>query len=78
MSHLYFHCTGPGEILIDRIGTEVVDLAEAREHVLALARTFVETAYGIRDFSQWQVYVSDEDDDEILLVSFTVALPTLH
>ncbi len=31
MFHLYFHCAGAGEILIDRIGTEVLDLAEARD-----------------------------------------------
>jgi hypothetical protein len=45
---------------------------------LALARCVIENAHGLRDFSQWQVYVGDEDDDEILLVPFTAALPTLH
>ena len=78
MTHLFFHCTGPGEILIDRVGTKVLDISEAREHALALARSLVESAYGLRDFSQWQVYVGDEDDDEILLVPFAAALPTLH
>ena len=78
MTHLYFHCTGPNEILIDRMGTEVLDLAEAREHAVALARCLIENAYGVRDFSQWHVYVGDEDDDELLLVPFTAALPTLH
>ena len=78
MTPLFFHCTGPGEILIDRVGTVVLDLCEARDHALALARALVENAYGLRDFSQWQVYVGDEDDEEILLVPFTAALPTLH
>ncbi len=78
MTHLYFHCTGPDQILIDRTGTAVLDLEDAREHALALARSLVESAYGVQDFSQWQVYVGDEDDDEILLVPFTAVLPTLH
>ena len=28
MFYLYFHCAGPGEILIDRDGSEVLDLIE--------------------------------------------------
>jgi hypothetical protein len=78
MTRLYFHCTGPGEVILDPIGSEVLDLSDAREYALALARSLVENAYGLRDFSQWQVYVGDEDNDEILLVPFTAALPTLH
>jgi hypothetical protein len=78
MTHLYFHCAGAGEILIDRIGTEVLDLAGARDHALAMARSMVESAYGVHDFSEWLIYVGDEDDDEMLLVPFTAVLPTLH
>jgi len=78
MTHLYFHCTGPDEVLVDRFGIDVSDLAEARDYALEMARSIVESAYGQRDFSEWLVYVSDEDDDEMLLVPFTAALPTLH
>lgn len=78
MTHLYFHCAGPSEVLVDQHGTEVLDLAEARDHALALARFIVEGAYGEHDFSEWLVYVSDEDDDEMMLIPFTAVLPTLH
>jgi hypothetical protein len=78
MTHLYFHCAGPAEILIDHRGTDILDLTEARDHALAMARFIVECAYGERDFSEWLVLVSDEDDDEMLLVPFTAALPTMH
>jgi hypothetical protein len=78
MTHLFFHCTGPDEILLDRRGAEVVDLEEAREYALALARYIVESTWGEQDFSQWLIYVSDEEDDEMLTVPFTAALPTLH
>ncbi|WP_262272848.1 MULTISPECIES: DUF6894 family protein [Microvirga] len=78
MFYLYFHCAGPGEILIDRHGAEVLDLIEARDRALSLARALVEKAYGARDFSDWHVYVSDEDDDEMLLIPFSDVMPTLH
>ena len=42
MFYLYFHCAGPGEILIDRDGSEVLDLIEARDRALSLARILVE------------------------------------
>ncbi|HEV2565770.1 MAG TPA: hypothetical protein VGU19_11875 [Microvirga sp.] len=78
MFHLYFHCAGPGEILIDRQGAEVLDLIEARDRALTLARAFVEKAYGMRDFADWHVYVSDDDDDEVLLIPFSDVMPTIH
>jgi hypothetical protein len=78
MFYLYFHCAGPGEILIDRNGTEVLDLIEARDQAVTLARALVESAYGTRDFSDWHVYVSDEDDDEMLLIPFSAVMPTIH
>jgi hypothetical protein len=78
MFYLYFHCAGPGEVLIDRNGAEVLDLIEARDRALTLARAIVERAYGTRDFTDWYVYVSDEDDDEMLLISFSDVMPTIH
>ena len=78
MFYLYFHCAGPGEILIDRDGSEVLDLIEARDRALSLARILVEGAYGTRDFTDWHVYVSDEDDEEMLLIPFADVMPTIH
>ena len=78
MFYLYFHCAGPGEVLIDRDGAEVLDLMEARDRARALARILLEEAYGTRDFTDWHVYVSDEDDEEMLLIPFSDVMPTLH
>jgi hypothetical protein len=78
MIHLYFHCAGPGGVLVDKQGAEVVDLIEARDRALMLARSIIESAYGVHDFSQWLVFVSDGEDEEMLLVSFEDVLPTLH
>jgi hypothetical protein len=78
MIHLYFHCTGPGGVLVDNQGAEVLDLIEARDRALMVARAIVESTYGVHDFSKWLVYVSDKEDEEMLLVSFRDVLPTLH
>lgn len=78
MFYLYFHCAGPGEILIDRNGSEVLDLMEARDRALDLARILVEQAFGTRDFTDWHVYVSDEDDEELMLIPFSAVMPTIH
>jgi hypothetical protein len=43
-----------------------------------LARALLEGAYGTRDFSDWHVYVSDEDDEEMLLIPFSAVMPTIH
>ncbi|MFE1601081.1 DUF6894 family protein [Methylobacterium sp. ID0610] len=78
MTHLYFHCGHTGELLLDYRGAEVTDLTEARDRALAVARSIMETAYGHEDFSDWFVCVGDEEDEELLRVPFSSALPTLH
>jgi hypothetical protein len=78
MTHLFFHCTAPGEVLVDRRGIIVSDLAEAREHALAIARIVMDGAYGCQDFSEWSVYIGDDEDEELLLVPFAAAMPTRH
>jgi hypothetical protein len=78
MTHLYFHCTGPGEVLVDCQGIDVLDLEEARDHALSVARSIVEENFGRGDFSEWIVFVFDEDEDEMLTIPFKAVLPTLH
>jgi hypothetical protein len=78
MTHLYFHCAAPGELLIDHRGTSVSDLSEARERAVAVARFIMDGAFGVEDFSQWQIYVGNDEDDEVLVVPFAAVLPTLH
>ncbi|GJD49546.1 hypothetical protein OPKNFCMD_2277 [Methylobacterium crusticola] len=78
MTRLYFHCGSAGGILLDYRGAEISDLAEARDHALDVARKVMRDAYGVADFSDWFVCVGDDQDEEILRVPFTCALPTLH
>ena len=78
MTHLYFHCTGPGEVLVDRRGMAFSDLAEAREHAIAVARYFMESTFGFKGCTDWSIYVGDDENEEVLSVPFSDALPTLH
>jgi hypothetical protein len=78
MFHLYFHCAGSGGIHLDHRGIDIVSLAEARDYAIAVARSVMASAYGVDDFSDWLIYVADEEDEEVLLVPFASALPTLH
>jgi hypothetical protein len=78
MTRLYFHCASTDDLHLDSCGLEVQDLAEAREHALALARSVMAGSFGIDDFSEWLIYVGDEDDEQVLLVPFAATRPTLH
>ena len=75
---LYFHCANGDDVIVDHRGTQVGDVHEAREHAVALARSIVTAAFGIHDFSDWLVYVGDEDNEEVLSVPFSSVLPTVH
>jgi len=78
MTHLFFHCAAPGEVLVDHRGRAVSDLSEAREHALAVARSIMDGAFGVADFSEWKIYVGDDEDEEVLVLPFTCLAPTLH
>ncbi|MFL5530976.1 MAG: DUF6894 family protein [Gemmatimonadales bacterium] len=78
MTRLYFHCASADDLHLDPCGREVQDLAEARDHAMAVARSVMAGSFGIADFSDWLIYVGDEDDEQVLLVPFASTLPTLH
>lgn len=39
MTHVYFHCSNRTEVLVDRCGALVDDLAEARDHAACVVRS---------------------------------------
>jgi hypothetical protein len=39
MTHVYFHCSNRNEVLVDRCGAVVDDLAEARDHAACVVRS---------------------------------------
>ena len=78
MAQFYFHCSSAEEVLVDRRGTDLEDLAEAHAKAKEIARTIMTTATGLQDWRDWIVHVSDEYDDEIFLVPFGFLAGKLH
>jgi hypothetical protein len=77
MATLYFHCVGKEEALIDRSGSDVDDLYDARARAFQVIQSFLRSE-GPQDWREWTVHVSDDEGEELLLVPFTSVLGRLH
>lgn len=77
MAHIFFHCSSPAGLLLDRHGCAVQDLTEARERAACVVRAFI-SAPGPEDWRDWSLHVSDEQGEEILLVPFVSMLGKPH
>jgi uncharacterized protein DUF6894 len=77
MAQLYFHCSNTQEILIDRTGAAVGDMADARDHAACVVRSFIMTA-NTEDWRDWVLHVSDDLGEEILVMPFASLLGKLH
>jgi len=73
MAQVYFHCSNADEILIDRRGAAVLNLAEARDHAACVMQTLVQVESD-EDWREWIIHIADELGDEILAISFTSVL----
>ncbi|MGZ5802872.1 MAG: DUF6894 family protein [Xanthobacteraceae bacterium] len=73
MTHVYFHCTGPERVLLDKRGRDVEDMTEARDFALCVVKEFIESR-GPDDWRTWTLRVSDEDGEEIFLMPFACVL----
>jgi hypothetical protein len=65
------------EILIDRTGAAVGDMADARDHAACVVRSFIMTA-NAEDWRDWVLHVSDDLGEEIFVMPFTSLLGKLH
>jgi hypothetical protein len=77
MSQVYFHCTTGETVLLDRSGTDVVDLTDAHDRAMDFVSLLI-GMNGRQDWHDWILHVSDEDGEEIFLVPFASVLGTLH
>jgi hypothetical protein len=73
MSHVYFHCSNRNELLVDRCGTVLDDLAEARDHAACVVRSLT-TARSLEDWRGWILHVNDDLGDELFVVPFSFVL----
>ena len=74
---VYFHCSNPKEVLIDRRGAVVDDLAEARDQAACVVRSLT-TARSLEDWRGWALHVNDDLGDELFVVPFAFVLGTPH
>jgi hypothetical protein len=77
MDRVYFHCYNTIGVSIDRCGSAVADLAEAREHAALVVRSLIMTPV-LEDWRGWVLHVSDEDGEEIFTVRFASLLGKPH
>ena len=77
MTHVYFHCSNRNELLGDRCGAVVDDLAEAPDHAACVVRSLT-TARSLEDWRGWILHVNDDLGDELFVVPFSFALGKPH
>ncbi len=73
MSHVYFHCSNPKKVFVDRRGAVVDDLAEARDHATRIVQSLT-SERSLEDWRDWLLHVSDDQGDELFVVPFTFLL----
>ncbi len=77
MTQVYFHCSTPQGVVIDRRGAAVEDLTDARAHADRVVRSFIMKA-SAEDWRGWVLHVSDDLDEEIFVMPFALALGKPH
>ena len=77
MADVFFHYSNARGVLIDRNGTAVNDLAEAREHAVCLAKSLIMTP-SAEDWRGWVLHITDDDGEEIFEVPFATLLGKPH
>jgi hypothetical protein len=73
MTQVYFHCSNTKEVLVDRCGAVVDDLAEARDHAASVVRSLT-MARDIEDWRGWVLHVNDDIGEELFVVPFAFVL----
>ena len=78
MAQFYFHCASTQQILRDRSGYDLVDLVEARQRASGIVRRVIKTGSARDDWRDWVIVVTDEEDDEMLVVPFSDVIGRPH
>ena len=78
MAHFYFHCSNSQQILRDLSGYDLVDLVEARQRASGIIRRVIETGSARGDWRDWAVVVTDDEDEEMLVVPFSDVIGRPH
>jgi hypothetical protein len=77
MVQMYFHCSNTEGTLVDRYGTAVANLTEARDRADQIMRSMILTPSS-EDWRDWVIHVSGSDGEEIFDLPFTAMLGKPH
>jgi len=77
MTQVYFHCSSPQGVLLDRYGAAVSDLSEALDQAACVVRSLTVT-HSLQDWRSWILHVSDDLGDELFVVPFAFMLGKPH
>jgi hypothetical protein len=77
MAQVYFHCSTASDVVLDRHGSNVEDLHEAREHASRIIGMLIATP-GPQDWREWVLHVADADGEEILVMPFAALIGRSH
>ena len=77
MTQIYFHCSTAEGKLMDRRGTAVSNLSEARERAAGIMQTMIMTPSD-EDWREWVLHVSGDDGEDIFDLPFSSLLGKPH
>ena len=77
MAQIYFHCSSPQGVLLDRRGSEVEDMVEAAQCAAGVVQILVSSTLP-EDWRDWVLHASDEDGEEIFAMAFSAQLGKPH
>jgi hypothetical protein len=77
VAQVYFHYSNPDGVLLDRRGTHVANLTEARDFATGFVRSLIIAPSG-EDWRNWLLHVSDEQGEELFIVPFSHVLGKPH
>ncbi len=77
VAQVFFHCSHTEGVLIDRRGTTVADLIEAREQAETVVRSLLK-APSLEDWRDWVLHASDAVGEEIFVLRFASLIGKPH
>jgi hypothetical protein len=77
MTSVYFHYSNARGVLVDRNGTAVDDLVEARDQAYCAVQSLIMTS-SAEDWRGWVLHVTDDDGEHLFDLPFQSMLGKLH
>jgi len=77
MARVYFHYSNSEGVCVDQRGTAVGNFSELRDRATRAVLSLI-AKQGPEDWREWTLHVSDDLNDEILVVPFSSMLGQLH